>query len=138
MRIERSDIRRFMASTKGRFLAAGVWNTVFGYLITILMYILLSTRFHTISIAIFSSVVAITNSFLVYKFFVYKTRGDWILEYMKCYLVYGASGLLGAGLLWLFLDRMNLGIWMAQAAAQILTFLITYFAHKNFTFKVSA
>lgn len=136
MQLNLSKASAVLRATQGRFLVAGIWNTAFGYAITILLYALLSVRLHILFIGALANIAAITNSFLVYKIFVYRTKGGWLREYVKCYVVYGASGLFGTGLLWFFLNQMNLNIWIAQAISQALTVLIAYFAHSKFTFKV--
>lgn len=122
-------------SEKFRYLLVGGWNTVFGYLTGVALFLMLSQHLHIILIAIISNIIAITMSFITYKLLVFKTRGRWLTEYLKCYLVYGINALIGVFLLWLFVDHYSINIWLAQGAIIVLTVIFSYLLHKRFTFK---
>lgn len=125
-------------SEKLRYLLVGGWNTFFGYLTGVGLFLMLGNYFHIVLIAIISNAIPITMSFFTYKILVFKTRGQWISEYLKCYLVYGVNALLGIFLLWLFVDHLSINIWLAQGAIIIMTAIFSYLLHKRFTFKRSA
>lgn len=124
-----------MFSEKLRFLLVGGWNTVFGYATGVSLFLMLKDHFHIVIIAVIANIIGITMSFLSYKILVFKTRGKWLQEYLKCYLVYGFNALLGIALLWLFIDKLSLSIWIAQAVIIIITIILSYLMHKRFTFK---
>ncbi len=125
-------------SEKMRYLLAGGWNTIFGYLVGIGIFLLLNQYINIILIAILGNIISITMSFITYKLFVFKTRGHWLSEYLKCHLVYGVNTLLGTFFLWLFVDRLSFNIWLAQAAVILPVIIISYLMHKSFTFKRNA
>jgi putative flippase GtrA len=128
-------IFKLSQSDKVRYLLAGAWNTAFGYGVGIGFYLLLSDRFHTAIIALLVNVVAITMSFVSYKIYVFKTSGNWAGEYLRAWVVYSNIALLGIGLLWIFVDIMQINIWLAQALSILSAVVISYFGHKKFTFK---
>lgn len=119
---------------KLRYLAVGTWNTIFGYLLGAILFLLLNPYLHLVVIAIIANFFAISMSFLTYKLIVFRTRGSWLTEYLRCYLVYGFNAVLGILFLWLFIDWLDLNIWIAQGFSIAITMIITYFFHQNFTF----
>jgi len=128
-------IFKLFQSDKVRYLLAGAWNTAFGYGLGVGFYLLLSDRLHTAIIALLVNIVAITISFVSYKIYVFKTSGNWIREYLRAWVVYGNIAVLSIGLLWIFVDIMQINIWLAQALTILSTVVISYFGHKKFTFK---
>jgi len=102
-----------MGSQQRNFLIIGIVNTIFGYFTGIFVY------------------------FLLFKFFVFKTiNSNWLKEYFKGYVVYGVKAVISIFILWLSINKFELNIFVSQAIAILVTTIITYKGHKNFTFKV--
>jgi putative flippase GtrA len=118
-----------------RYFIAGIMNTIFGYLIAIYLYKNLANNFNILIIGFFINVISISFSFFVYKIFVFKTKGFWLQEYVKSFITYGVSAVIGLALLWMMVDILGLSIWYAQAYAMTLTGVISYLGHAYFTFK---
>jgi putative flippase GtrA len=74
-------------------------------------------------------------SFLTYKLFVFRTTGGWIKEYLKIYLVYGATAIIGTIMLWIFVDFFYINIWLSQGLVLALAFIFSFFLNRGFTFK---
>lgn len=129
------SVLEFLKSRKFRYLMAGGANTVFGYLIGVVTYKILSPEFSIWIVGFFTNVIAITFSFVTYKLFVFKTQGQWIAEYLKSYLVYGSMALIGMVFLWVYVDLMNMTIWMAQGLVIISTVVLSYMGHSRVTFR---
>ena len=89
-----SDISEIKAQSI-RYIITGIWNTVFGILVYALLIKLLGEN-HYILLAVVSNIISITNAYICYKLFVFKTKGNILKEYLKCYVVYGLSMLLEA------------------------------------------
>jgi putative flippase GtrA len=122
---------------KLRYLLAGCWNTFFGYMLGVLAYLWLGKDMHIIIISIFTNIIAISMSFLTYKLFVFRTSGEWLREYLKIYLVYGGTTLMGAILLWGFVEYLQINIWLSQGLVLVILFITSFILNKNFTFKKS-
>lgn len=122
-------------SEKIRYLLAGVWNSVFGYVIGGSCYLLLQEYLHTIWIGILANIAAISMSFLIYKIFVFRSPGNWLREYVKMYLVYGFGAVISAVLIWMLVDIFYLNIWLALGIAWVLVFSLSFFLNRSFTFK---
>ena len=81
-----------------RYLCVGGFNTVFGYL----TYAILFTFFSSLMAgnraylaaplgSIISTPLNITVAYFGYKFFVFRTKGNYISEWFKCFAVYGTG-----------------------------------------------
>jgi len=106
-----------------------------GYAIGVGLYKVLESNLSIIWIGIISNILSITVSFLSYKTLVFKTKGMWLTEYIKSYVVYGGIALIGIFFLWFFVDEMKMSIWLAQALVIGLTVIFSYLGHSRFTFR---
>jgi len=94
--------RRFPGGQFLRYLAVGIFNTVFGYCTYVFFFTLFSAIIssnHPSLLAPLASIVgtplSITVAYFGYKFFVFKTRGNYFAEWLKCFGVYGVGMLPG-------------------------------------------
>ena len=129
-----------------RYLVIGAWNTLFGYATFALFTRLLENVVPQsyMAASVLSSLINITVSFLGYKWFVFKTQGNYLREWARCVAVYGSNILFGLAILpalvYLFRHYTH---WQRQApyvAGALLTgvtVLVSFFGHKHFSFKVS-
>ncbi len=81
-----------------RYVCVGVFNTVFGYGTFVITLTLLNAaipaRFLYLTVvlaSLISNPLNITVAYFGYKFFVFKTRGNYLMEWLKCFAVYGTS-----------------------------------------------
>lgn len=124
-----------MGDSARRYLLVGVFNSVFGYALSLLVYHFLQRALSIIAIGIMINVVSITVAFLGYKLLVFKTSGNWLHEYLRCYITYGFSAVLGIALIWLFVEQWGWIFWFSQGLIIILSTVISYFMHRHFTFR---
>jgi len=120
-----------------RYLFVGAWNTFFGYGIFALMYFLLSRWINYILIAIICNVIAITVAYAGYKLFVFRTKGNYLQEYLRFYIIYGFTMILGLVLLPIFVELFKINVYLAQALAMILCVGVSFIGHRNFSFSKS-
>lgn len=131
-----SEVIKTLENPKFRYLLAGSWNTGFGYLCGVSMYYLFGDWMGVLIVAILSNILAISMSFFTYKLFVFRTKGNWVKEYLRAYLVYGLSAIVGILLLMIFVKLLDIEFWLAQALVILVTVIISYIGHKRFTFKI--
>ena len=81
-----------------------------------------------------SNILSITNAYIGYKIFVFKTKGNYLKEYLRFYAVYGVSILLNIVLLFLAVELLKANPVVAQAVVIWLTVIISYLGHKHFSF----
>ena len=118
-----------------RYLIVGGFNTVFGYFVTVGLYYTLRSHLHIVVIGVIANVVCITVSFMTYKLFVFNSSGSWWREYLRCYIVYGGSALVGIAGLWLFVNVLGVPFWLAQGLLMVISVVISFAGHDRFTFK---
>ena len=92
-----------------RYLMVGGFNTLFGYCTFVLTLALIGksvpTRFLYLTAplaSIISTPFNITVAYFGYKLFVFRTRGNHLMEWLKCFAVYGTGmipGLVALGAL---------------------------------------
>jgi putative flippase GtrA len=118
-----------------RYLIVGGFNTVFGYFVTVGLYYTLRSHLHIVVIGVIANVVCITVSFMTYKLLVFNSSGSWWREYLRCYIVYGGSALVGIAGLWLLVDVLGVPFWLAQGLLMVISVVISFAGHDRFTFK---
>ena len=122
--------------TKITYLIVGGWNTLFGYASFTILYFYLSKSINSTVILTISYVLSITNAFIGYKAFVFRTRGNVLREYLRFYVVYGGAYVANLILLPLLMGVLFLNAYIAQALIVFLTVISSYVFHKRFTFKM--
>jgi len=92
--------------------------------------------------SIISSLLSITVSFLGYKWFVFKTKGNYLREWMRCLMVYSGSIALGFVLLPVLVWSVNhytpyhkQAPYIAGALIPLITFAVGFFGHKHISFR---
>jgi putative flippase GtrA len=128
-----------------RYLMVGAWNTLFGYSTYALFTALLmpKVRFGYILASVFSSLINISVAYFGYKFFVFKTKGNYLVEWFRCILIYGSGMLPGLVLLPLLVEGLHYGFHLERSSPYIggallmgLGMIYSFFGHKHFTFRV--
>jgi putative flippase GtrA len=131
----------------GRYLLVGAWNTLFGYgAFAFFTAILTSVIPHSYIVAsVISSLLNISVSYLGYKWFVFKTKGNYLREWIRCVGVYSGGILLGVLALPVLVTLIRRNTrFFAQApyiAGALLTaFMVVYsfVGHKKFSFRKPA
>jgi putative flippase GtrA len=128
----------------GRYLLVGAWNTLFGYGSFAFFTKILSPLIpHSYIVAsVISSLLDISVAYFGYKFFVFKTKGNYLREWIRCVGVYSGGIIFGVVTLPILvaLIRRNTR-FVAQApyiAGALLTaFMVVYsfVGHKKFSFR---
>jgi putative flippase GtrA len=127
-----------------RYVLVGGFNTAFGFGV----FALLNWSFRRLgSFAymyawLLSNVIAITAAFLAYKWFVFRTRGNYLTEWIKCFSVYGSGILFGAvalpitvTLLRRAMHKPELAPYLAVALLTGVTVILSFFGHRHFSFR---
>ena len=131
-----------------RYLMVGAFNTVFGYgLFAAFNYALRNVGSYSYMLAsLLSNLIAITVAFLGYKWFVFKTKGNYVQEWIRCLGVYGGGMLLtlaGLPILVPLLRRALVGRpqaapYLAAGIMAVVVVIVSFFGHKHISFAVRA
>ena len=143
-------IRRVLPSGEViRFLMVGGFNTVFSLalysgFVLLLGHLLPHSGKPLIADIAFalSTPVGITVAFLCYKHFVFRTKGNYLKEWLRCFAVYSVSFPMGLVILPAathFFQRAAVthasAPFLAGLVNSVLIACYSYFAHKKFSFK---
>ena len=118
-----------------KFLVTGAWNTAFGVLVYIVLYEGLKQWVNYLVLLIPGNILAITNAYICYKLFVFKTRGNILREYLRFYVVYGGAMLLGFVLMFVLVDGLKLNPVAAQVLCVPISIVFSYCSHRNYSFR---
>jgi putative flippase GtrA len=120
-----------------RYLITGGYNTAFSFALFVFLNILLEGKLHYIVILIINHFISVINSFLSMKIFVFKTRGNYFAEYLKCNITYLVSLGINMSMLYLLVSILSLNLYISQLACIVLVVVITYFMHQKFSFSAN-
>ena len=123
---------------KFRYLVAGLFNTLVSYFLSIFLYYKLSLYLHLLVISFITYTLAIIISFTSYKFYVFKTRENFLIEFYRFVLVYGSITTLSIFCLWILVDFFHIKFWIAQGFIAFLGIFFSYFGNKEFAFNVKS
>ncbi len=129
--------------TKIRFVAVGVWNTIFGYLVfvgldLVFSYIFSKRYLAYMSAAVLANILAITNAYIFHKYITFQSqvRGKGIfLEFARFASTYLFSMILGLVLLPFLVEVLGLAPKISGAMLIPTTMIVSYFGHSNFSFR---
>jgi putative flippase GtrA len=126
-----------------RYLAVGACNTIFGYgcfaLFTLLLTPVLSYGY--VAAGILANLFSITFAFLGYKWFVFKTKGNYLKEWIRCLGVYAGGMILSAAALPFVVavirrqpghDRS--APYIAGAIVLVFSIVFSFFGHRHISF----
>jgi putative flippase GtrA len=127
-----------------RYILVGGFNTLFGYS----LFALLNWSFTGLGsysymyAAVLANPIAITVAFLGYKWFVFRTHGNYLIEWLRCLGIYGTSmaiGLVSLPILVTVLRRTALkpeqAPYIAAAILSVVTVVLSFFGHKTISFR---
>src|SRR5271163_1172735 len=131
------------ALTVVRFLAVGACNTIFGYgcfaLFTLLLTPVLAYGY--VAASLLANVFSITFAFFGYKWFVFKTKGNYLKEWIRCVGVYAGSMILSAAALPFVVGLIrretsyNRGApYIAGAVVLVFSVFFSFFGHRHISF----
>jgi len=120
-----------------RFLAVGGVNTVFGYGIyaALDLYVFAAVPFgYLLSLAL-SYAIAVTLAFILYRRFVFHVTGQVWTDLTRFVGVYLVSIGVNVVALPILIELFGLNSLVAQAIVLVCTTLISFFGHREFSFR---
>jgi putative flippase GtrA len=152
-RLKETGTRARSAYEVIRYLMVGGVNTLFGYgCFTVFNMALSGLGPHAYLLAsLLSNLVAISAAFLAYKWFVFRTRGNYLREWLRCLAVYSTGivvTLAGMPIVVTLLRGTSLGgiqfggtplrahaPYIAAAVMALLVVGLSYLGHKHVSFR---
>jgi putative flippase GtrA len=135
-RLERAIEYGSKHQTKIRFLIVGGINTLFGWSAFPAIYFLtLAARWHYLIVLVITQVICITFSFLTAKFFVFRTRGNFVAEFAKFCTFHASYFALNIIILPILVEVVKINPVIGQFGFAVAVVLSSYFWHSKITFK---
>ena len=126
-----------------RYLTVGAINTAFGYGCFALFTMLLTpfVAYGYLFALLISNLFGITFSFLGYKWFVFKTKGNYLKEWVRCVGVYSGNMALSAATLPLIVSMVGRQTgnpksapYIAGAIVLAFSVILSFFGHRHISF----
>ena len=123
-------------SQKLQYLLIGGLNTVFGYAVFTALYYYGTARFHFHYVIplLLSHVISVTSAYLIYKRFVFKTKGNFIREYWRFCTFYWFSLAANLILLPALVELVGLDPIISQGLLIVVAAVTSYLWHAHYTF----
>jgi len=146
-RTEKARIEKAPRSfTLIRYLLVGACNTIFGYGCYALLTLLLTPAlaYGYILASLLANLLGVTFSFFGYKLFVFKTKGNYLKEWIRCMGVYGGSMILSAAALPFVVGIIRrqpgherTAPYIAGAVVLVFSVAFSFFGHRHISFAES-
>ena len=117
-----------------RFLIIGCINAGISYIIYAIAVFFIGETHYQLCVAL-QWILSSFISYLNQKFFVFRTRGKYVEEYLKCCTTWGISYLLNVIILEIFVRFLIKNVYIAQFISLFLVSISTYILFKCFAFK---
>ena len=127
----RTTAQRLSSRKEVRFIVVGGVNTLVGYGV---FAAAIFTHAHYFVAQICSTVVGMTCSYLLNKYFTFRQPGRSGGEILRFVLVYLASYLVNLLILWWLVGRLGMNAYVVGGITILVTALVSYVGHNWFTF----
>ena len=135
--------QRAYGSQRIRFLFIGGWNTVFGYLVFVLLDTIFSRLLEPRYVAYMSAMVAgnfisVTNAYIFHKYITFKSdvKGKgMITEFFRFSMTYVVTFCLSLILLPFFVEVFHISPKLAGLIVVLLCTVVSYTGHSRFSFR---
>ena len=116
------------------YLLCGLVNTLFGYFGSLGIYNALREILNTFCILLIARIVTVSFSYFTYKIFIFKTKGHWLREYIRCFVSYGLISIGSIAILLVLVDYAGVPFWLAQLFTICIGVVFSFIAHSYYTF----
>lgn len=124
-----------LSNEKIRYLIAGAWNTVFGFVFFSVFFSIFENKVNHLILTAITHEFAIINAFLTLKFFVFKpSHQSAIKELVKFHGVHLAGGTICLLLVFILVDLLHFNTLPSVLSAQIAVIAFGFMAHKKYSF----
>jgi len=124
-----------LGSTKFRYLIVGAWNTLFGIALFAVLLKYFENGLGYIGVLSVATPVAVVQSHLSQRIFVWKSNAEYKSELLRFGLVYFAQYLSNLALLFVAVDIFHFDVLASQVSIAIGLVAVTFIVNKRWTFK---
>lgn len=124
----------FKISEQIRFIIIGSFNAGVSFFIYSCICFFYGEKYYQLSL-ILAWILSSFTSFLAQKYLVFKTKGKFIKQYLKCCFTWFFSYLINAFVLELLVKKFEINVYFSQILATIISAIFTYIMLKIYAFK---
>jgi putative flippase GtrA len=129
-------ILRIIGDQRVAFLIVGGFNTLDGFALFLLFHHLLGDGFvRYMTTLVLAQVVAMTVAFFLHRRFVFRVRGNLLVDALRFVLVNLGMFGLNAVLLPFLVEVVGLDVVPAQVLATVAVVVVSYLGHSLFSFR---
>ena len=123
------------SSQRLRFLAVGVWNTVFGYVCFAVLFLTLGRKLHYLWIQLLAHFLSVSNAFLWHRHVTFRSSSHWFPEYLRFNVSYLGALVFGLVALPVLVTGLGWNPLLAAAAVMGAAVFLSYALHRRFSFR---
>lgn len=128
-------IPRLLRDDRVRFLVIGGVNTVVGYGLFVFVQRLIGDHVSYFGSVLIAHLGASLLAFFLYRHWVFRVRGNLIVDFLRFQLVYVAPLLANLLALPFLVAVAGINVYVAQAMIVVVTSVVSYVGHKFFSFR---
>lgn len=127
-------LQQTVARTEFRFLVAGAWNTLFGYLAFLVVYAIAGEEVHIGIVLSISYAISLVQAYLVQRLLVFRSTGAVRREFGRFALASLVIFLANLAALPVALHLTDISAPILQGGFVIVSTIASYLAHKHYSF----
>ena len=120
---------------KIKFLISGIFNTLFALIFTNYFYYYFNDLLGLKLILLINNIVPITFTFIMHKYYVFKSNGNFFSEYIKTIINYSILGIFNFIILFYLINELNVNFYILNFFFIVLLVPVSYMMQKKITFK---
>jgi putative flippase GtrA len=120
-----------------RYLSIGIFNTLFGFGVYTMIMVVIPSSYYLLALALATFIGGI-ESYVSQRIFVWKSKADARLEFIKFSTVFVSQFCLNAILLLVCVEIFEMDPLWAQYVIGLILVVLSYFIHRHWTFKFEA
>lgn len=128
---------RVVKDQRVAFLVVGGINTVVGFVAFAGFLVLLGQQRY-LTVLVCAHVVSVLIAFVLYRFVVFRVRSHLLADLWRFETVYLSALAVNLVLLPLLVELVHLPVLLAQALIMVVTSVMSWVGHKNYSFRRSA
>ena len=135
------ETKWFLLPEKLRFLLVGGTNTILSYMVLNILNIVFN-KYSNMSIVLAANIslilqyiITINISFVTMRYYVFRSNGLLIVEWLKCLLVYIFMYIFNAFFMTFLMLLLDYQVWLVQLIYLIVSTLLIFGLHKFFSFR---
>ncbi len=126
---------RLVKDQRIAFLLVGVTNTVVGFVWFLVFDQTVGRIFGYMVTLLCAHVASVLCAFVLYRRFVFRVRGNVLIDLARFELVYLVALGINAALLPALVEFVHVPVLLAQALIVLVTTLVSFFGHRAFSFR---